>query len=103
MGGKELKPATAHLVHRTASVAFNEAVRRRHLVENPARIAKPPRVVQEEIVPFTRVEARRLIDRAAEMRNGARYVVALSVGLRRGEALGLKWNDLAVTWLSAVT
>lgn len=87
MGGKELKPATAHLVHRTASVAFKEAVRRRHMVENPASIAKPPRVEQEEIVPFTRDEARKLIGAAAEARNGARYIVALSVGLRRGGAL----------------
>lgn len=98
MGGKELKPATAHLAHRTASVAFNEAVRRRHMVESPARIAKPPRVEQEEIVPFTREEARKLIDTAAEMRNGARYIAALSIGLRRGEALGLKWSDLSVKW-----
>ncbi|MGH3517336.1 MAG: tyrosine-type recombinase/integrase [Haloechinothrix sp.] len=97
-GGKDLKPATVHLAHRTASVAFNEAVRRRRMVENPARIAKPPRLEQEEIVPFTRDEARRLIDKAPEIRNGARYIVALSVGLRRGEALGLKWSDYSVHW-----
>lgn len=67
-------------------------------MENPARIAKPPRVEQEEIVPFTREEARKLIDTAAEMRNVARYIAALSIGLRRGEALGLKWSDLSVKW-----
>lgn len=67
-GGKNLKPATVHLAHRTASVAFNEAVRRRRMVENPARIAKPPRLEQEEIVPFTREEARRLIEKSAEIR-----------------------------------
>ncbi|GAA5129100.1 tyrosine-type recombinase/integrase [Haloechinothrix salitolerans] len=97
-GGKALKAATVHLAHRTANVAFNEAVRRRRMVENPARVAKAPRVEQEDIIPFTREEARGLIDKAAEIRNGARYVVALSVGLRRGEALGLKWSDYAVKW-----
>lgn len=97
-GGKELKPATVHLAHRTASVAFNEAVKRRYMVENPASIAKPPRLEQEEIVPFTREEARKLVDKAPELRNGARYIVALSIGLRRGEALGLKWSDIDIKW-----
>jgi integrase len=29
-----------------------------------------------------------------DRRNGARWVVALALGLRQGEALGLKWSDL---------
>lgn len=29
----------------------------------------------------------------SERRNGARWVVALALGLRQGEALGLKWSD----------
>ena len=32
------------------------------------------------------------------MRNGARYIFALSLGLRRGEALGLKWSDISINW-----
>lgn len=93
-----LKPGTAHLAHRTVRAALNEAVRRRHIVENPATIAKPPRVEDEEIVPFTRDEARRIIATAADMRNGTRFVVALSLGLRRGEALGLRWSDIEIRW-----
>ncbi|WP_329054054.1 site-specific integrase [Amycolatopsis sp. NBC_01488] len=95
---KGLKPSTVHLAHRTVRAALNEAVRRRHIAENPARIAKAPRVVEEEIVPFSREEARRLITAAGEIRNGARFIVALSLGLRRGEALGLKWSDVTITW-----
>jgi integrase len=30
----------------------------------------------------------------SERRNGARWVVALALGLRQGEALGLKWSDV---------
>lgn len=98
MQERGLKPATAHLAHRTVRVALNEAVRRRHITENPARTAKAPRVEEDEIVPFTQDEARRLIAAAEEMRNGARYIVALALGLRRGEALGLKWSDIEITW-----
>ncbi|GGM81595.1 site-specific integrase [Longimycelium tulufanense] len=93
-----LKPATVHLAHRTIRVALNEAVRRKHITENPAAIAKPPRVEEEEVIPFTVEEARRILDAAVSVRNGVRFVVALTLGLRRGEALGLRWSDLAVKW-----
>lgn len=39
-------------------------------------------------------EAQRLLAASGEMRNGARFVVALTLGLRKGEALGLKWRDV---------
>ena len=93
-----LKPGTAHLVHRTVRAALNEAVRRRHMLENPAKVAKPPRVEEEEIEPFTVEEARSILSAAADVRNGARFVIALTLGLRRGEALGLKWSDITITW-----
>jgi integrase len=95
---KGLKPATAHLAHRTVRVALNEAVRRGRIAQNPAKIARPPRVEEDEIVPFTVVEAQRLFAAAATVRNGARFVVALTLGLRRGEALGLRWSDIDITW-----
>src|SRR5262249_44101105 len=95
---KGLKPATVHLVHRTFRVALNEAVRRKRITDNPAKVAKPPRVVEEEIVPFTVEEAQRIFDAAGTVRNGARFVIALALGLRRGEELWLKWDDIAITW-----
>jgi hypothetical protein len=36
-----------------------------------------------------------LIEAAKRERNGVRWVVALVLGLRQGEALGLKWYDIA--------
>ena len=96
--GKGLKPATVHLAHRTVRVALNEAVRRGHIVENPAKIAKAPRVDEDEIVPFTPEEARRILVATEHLRNGARFVVALTLGLRRGEALGLQWPDIEIRW-----
>ena len=97
-GGKGLKPATVHLTHRTVRVALNEAVRRKHITENPAKLAKPPRVEEDEIIPFTVEEARRILQTSETWRNGTRFVVALTLGLRRGEALGLKWGDIEIKW-----
>jgi integrase len=85
---------TAHQVHRTVRAALNEAKRRRHLTENPATIAKAPRVEEGEVVPYTVEEVQLLLEVANQQRNAARWVIALALGLRQGEVLGLKWADV---------
>ena len=45
---------------------------------------------EHEIEPFTREEARRILDAAKGHRNAARWSVALVLGIRQGEALGLR-------------
>ncbi|CAL9523251.1 Tyrosine recombinase XerC [Streptomyces sp. enrichment culture] len=88
------RPATAHQAHRTFRTALNEAVRRGHLAQNPVKLAKAPRVSEEEIEPYTVEEVQHLLRAAARRRNSARWAVALALGLRQGEALGLKWSDV---------
>jgi integrase len=39
-------------------------------------------------------EVQRLLSAARGRRNSARWAVALALGLRQGEALGLKWSDI---------
>ncbi|MBT2369479.1 site-specific integrase [Streptomyces sp. ISL-10] len=94
MQAKGSKPATAHQAHRTFRTALNEAVRRGHLGQNPVRLAKAPRVREDEVEPYSVEEVRRLLRAADKRRNSARWAVALSLGLRQGEALGLKWTDV---------
>lgn len=92
--GNEFKPARIHQIHRVIRTALGEALKRSHITSNPAAIVRPPRVVEEEIVPFTREEAARILETTKAFRNGARFVIALTLGLRKGEALGLKWRDV---------
>ena len=92
--GSPTKPATVHQVHRTVRTALNEAVRRGHLARNPATLARAPRVDQEEVEPFRVEEIKSIFTAAAHGRNGARWVIALALGLRQGEALGLQWADV---------
>ncbi|MEQ4305237.1 tyrosine-type recombinase/integrase [Plantactinospora sp. B6F1] len=87
-------PATAHQAHRTIRTALNEAVRRGHLTQNPAALAKAPRLSHEEIEPYSVSEIQRLLAAASERRNHARWAIALALGLRQSEALGLKWSDV---------
>ncbi|WP_030180407.1 tyrosine-type recombinase/integrase [Streptomyces sp. NRRL S-813] len=88
------KAGTIHQIHRTFRTALNEAVRRGHLARNPVQLAKAPRVSEEEVEPYTVEEVQRLLRAADDRRNSARWAVALALGLRQGEALGLKWADV---------
>src|SRR5512135_2247678 len=49
---------------------------------------------RREIDPFGAEEARAVLGAAAGQRNAARWSVALALGLRQGEALGLRWSDV---------
>jgi len=87
-------PHVVHAVHRVLRSALGEAVRRHHLSQNPATVARPPRVVTVEIDPLTSDECRSLLEAARGTPNAARWSVALALGLRQGEALGLSWDDV---------
>jgi integrase len=57
-------------------------------------LAKPPRVEEAEVDPFEADEIDRILTLALHKRNGVRFIIALALGLRQGEALGLKWSRL---------
>lgn len=89
-----LSSSSIYHVHATLRTSLNEAMRRRHIVENPAIIARAPQLVEPEIEPLTVEEAQRILNAAGQRRNGVRFALALALGLRQGEAIGLKWSDL---------
>lgn len=89
-----LSPSSIYHVHATLRTSLNEALKRRRITENPVLIARPPQLVEPEIVPLKVEDARQILDVAGTRRNGVRFALALALGLRQGEAIGLKWSDL---------
>lgn len=87
-----LSPSTVLKVHRILSRALRIAVRRGRISRNVAALVDAPSAAAHEIEPLTRDEARRILDVGATRRNGARWSVALALGIRQGEALGLRWS-----------
>lgn len=85
----------AHL-RRTLNAALAAAVRDGHLLPpHPAQRARLPRLPPSpKIVPLSSEEARRVLAAAHRTRQPARWSVALSLGLRQGEVLGLCWDDI---------
>ena len=74
--------------------ALRDAVRWGIASVNVATLVDPPKLVRHEIRPLTLDESRKLLDAVRGQRLEALYTVALALGLRRGEALGLRWEDL---------
>lgn len=85
---------TVSNLHRTLRACLNEAVRRGHLPANPVQLARPPRVERTQRVPLTTAQSIDLLTAAAATDNTARWWVALAMGLRQGEALGLQYQDI---------
>src|SRR5207237_9579264 len=89
-----LAPRTIQYMHSVLRAALNQAVRWRMVHYNAAAMVSCPRGTRTEPKVLTPEEARRLPEAASGDRLEALYSVALAMGLRQGEALGLKWSDI---------
>ncbi|WP_432571595.1 tyrosine-type recombinase/integrase [Kineococcus sp. SYSU DK005] len=89
-----LAPASVKQVHAILRAALQHAVREDVLPRNVARLVVVPNGPRHEWQPLSVEEARALLDAARGDRLYALWAVALAVGLRRGEALGLRWCDV---------
>lgn len=89
---RPLAASTVLKVHRIVSRALKVAHQRQIVTRNVAALVDAPSAVETEIEPLTQEQARAVLAEAAKRRNGARWSVALAMGLRQGEALGLRWR-----------
>ena len=89
-----LAPATVRKIHSTLHKALSQAVADGLIPRNAADV-KAPRPAPEEMRPLSEAEARTFLDAARETgdRFEPLYVLAITTGLRRGEILGLRWDD----------
>jgi integrase len=93
-GGGTLSPGTVLDVRRVLHRALGQAVRWGLIPRNPVDLVDPPSVQRSERDVFDQAESRALLAALRGNRLGALYTVALALGLRRGEALGLMWSDI---------
>ena len=78
----------------TLHKALNDAVADNLIPRNVADGLKPPKPRKKEINPLTPDQAKTFLQAAREDRFYALYVLAIHYGLRQGELLGLKWDDV---------
>ena len=89
-----LSPRRVDYIRGVLRRALNHAMRWGLVGRNVAALVSPPRGRPVEIEPFDPEEARRFLEVIRGDRLEALYTVALAVGLRQGEALGLRWQDI---------
>jgi integrase len=89
-----LSDRTVQLVHAVLRRALGQAVRWQEARRNVAALVDRPRVARREARCLSPEDAQRLLDAARGDRLYAFYAVALACGLRRGEALALRWSDV---------
>jgi integrase len=86
-------PRTVHHMRAVLRAALSQAVRDGLIVRNPGGLSRPVRVEHHEMTVLSPEQARTFLDAVRGDRLAALYSVALTVGLRQGEALGLRWQD----------
>lgn len=89
-----LSPKSVRYLRGTLRTALNQAQRWGLIARNPEALVDGPRVERYEIQPLTPNEARLFLASLKGHRLEALYSVALTLGLRQGEALGLRWRDV---------
>ena len=89
-----LSARTALYCHRVVREALQHAVKWQLLARNPADAVEPPRPDRHEIRIPNSEEAGRLLEVAAATPYGTLIYLAMMTGLRRGELLGLRWQDV---------
>jgi integrase len=91
-----LSTRTVRLVHTVLNKALKQAVLDGVLARNVCVAVKAPRLVKKEIRPLDPIQAGTLLEVAKGDRLEALYVLAITAGLREGELLGLRWEDVAL-------
>jgi integrase len=96
-----LSARTIRYTHAVLRRALKQAVRWKYIPRNPCDGADPPKVQRDEMRPLDREQARLLLEAAGESgpngepdRFHALYVLAVHTGMRPGELLALKWEDV---------
>ncbi len=92
VGGRSL--ATVHAIRKVLSSALTAAQREELVLRNAARLVQLPSYESAEVNPWSFEEAIRLLNAAQSHMWYLAFQILLLYGLRRGEVLGMRWQDI---------
>ena len=101
--GGTISASTITTAHRIFSSCLKEALKRRRIPFNPCSVVAPPSSDRAAPEPPSADELDMVLAACAEWPNGARWVLAITTGLRQGEALGMRWRDVRLADPASVT
>ncbi|MET7643905.1 site-specific integrase [Streptomyces sp. NPDC005426] len=86
--------ATAKESHRVLRTALTAACREELITRNVASLVEPPQAKSRELSPWSLDETLTFLAAARMDPLYAAFVLAITMGLRRGELVGLRWTDV---------
>lgn len=89
-----LSPTTVRYAHAILRIALGRAVKSGRVIRNVASLVEPPARSTPERLPLTADQARAFLAAVDKDRLAALYKLAISTGMRQGELLALRWQDV---------
>lgn len=89
-----LSPTTVALYHGVLRRALNDAVKRQEALRNVCDSVTAPRPNSPEMTTWTATDVRAFLQASAGDSLAALWRLALMTGMRRGELLALRWQDV---------
>ena len=89
-----LSARSVHHAHAVLHRALKQAVLWNMIARNPTEAASRPRPIRTEMKTLSESEVRRLFEASEDDRFHALWIVLATTGVRLGEALGLRWEDV---------
>lgn len=91
---KKMSSRVVHQVHQLINAALKQAIKNRLIQNNPADATTKPPLKYKEIRVLTAEEQDKFLKALMQHPMGAAFITMLGTGLRRGEVLGLHWQDV---------
>jgi integrase len=92
--GRPLSPSTIRRIHGVLRSALNTAVKRRLIPYNPAEHIELAPENPKRPKPWTPEQSQAFLQHVAQDRLANLYHLMLVTGMRRGETVGLRWEDV---------
>jgi integrase len=89
-----LKPTTIHKVHKILKASLDQAVKFGYIKQNPALYVEKPKETKAEIQVWTEGQVQHFLQLTKKSRYHIAFLLAVTTGMRRGEILGLRWQDI---------
>jgi integrase len=89
-----LSATTVKHINATLRAALSQAQRWQLVHQNAAKLVTLPRSIRYQAKILTPEQANQLLQALIGRRHEALFTLALTMGLRRGEILGLRWSDV---------
>lgn len=93
-GSGGLSNTTVYYMDAVLNQALKQAVKNGLVIRNVAELVEPPKKAKHDITPLTVDQVKLFLEKSKNHRFYPAFLLEAYTGLRRGELLGLRWQDV---------